>query len=424
MVKVLVQEKAESGTTNRMERRMYDDMGRLTLRGLASKYREVLGLNFANAPISIDTIIEFIRNLDNNAVTPKNYFYDMFVELRDEARDNTQLSEVAKGGYGAVYRYKDADEADKIIKEQFELVSREDGPTKREQKYRDFFIEVLIQTILCNDKVNGIHVPTIYSVWRSGYDRAYTLMKKMNGMSSEKVFELYQRSNQKVSFEDFQTVIYTYANIMKDLYDRYEFVHMDFKLGNTGFTVPTDGPDAGKQVAQIFDFGSGCIKFSGLNIRARAFYLSDIKTSACNRAADFILFLSYIYLYYRDSLDKTSLKFVSDIIKAPIPHGKSAWNTIKNSRTGHRIRDYYLAMYNYKDNKFINMPNFYPENILITLKDYVDEFEAEKAASAAAQRSRNITRRRSRSRSRSRNKNRRTARHESRHTIKHKSMSR
>ncbi len=358
---------------------MHDDQGRLTMRGLVSKYREVLGMT----TFTKDQIEELIQNLDNNAHPGPKYFHNTFMSLQDKARDNTHLCSLSSGAYGAVFSCKNAARTDRVIKEQFELISSGYSENAKERKYRDFFIEVLIQTLLSNDLQLGKHIPKIYSVWRHGDNKAYTEMKMMNGKTIESLYSSYGGPRGKASFIMTASIIRSFSILLDELHKKYKFVHMDFKPGNIGFTVPASGPQAGENLIQVFDFGSGCIQFDGLNIRARAFIKSDIRTSSCNPAADMALFLYCMHLFHRNSMDNESNALIEGLLLAEPAPGTSAMKAIERSIVSRGSvptkTEKYHAAYNYYNTKFKGMDYLQPANVLATLIRYEADMAALKA---------------------------------------------
>ncbi len=408
----------------------FDNRGRLTMHGLAIRYRDVLDFKPAK---SVAQVTEIIRNLDNRATPGDDYFLKLFLSLcHDCTKPKNEKNILSRGAYGSVYPLETEG---RVVKEQFNLYEHDETKEKKNDKCRDFFIETLIHTLLSNDRALGKYTPKIYRVWihvdPEGNAKAFTEMERMEGKTT---FALL-RGEQIINFELLKYLIQGFASILDTAYEKYKFVHLDFKLGNTGMYKYE-----GLYTPKIFDFGSGCIEFEGLKIRARAFIQSDITKSNCSRTADFGLFLHDLGIHFGRKLDKMSIQFIYSIIEKKkeleLVKGKpsmvSPTNVVmhlaqlrkpkdkdgKNQPVGGR--NLYLAAYNYYDGLYDPFPQFIPES----LYHAIGNFEAAPPAAAAAparERSRSRERRpnrntqrnrerRSRSRSRERRPNRNTRR--------------
>ncbi len=353
----------------------FDAMGRLTMYGLALHYREVLGLNIEPAK-SVDEMIEFIRNLDNNAKLKDDYFLDWFMELRNESIDDKDVAHISKGAYGSVYPYKDPELKDRVIKEQFDLFKHDEIIASKNKKCRDFFIETLIHTLLCNDLQFGKYIPKIYGAWASfdatGNAKSYTEMQRIEGHTVFREFG----TKATIDFAFLQSIVQAFSAIMAELYNRYKFIHLDFKLGNIALDGKINTP-------KIFDFGSGCIEFEGLKIRAKAFIKSNISKSSCSRSSDFGLFFVDLALHFYGKLDDKSKRFLEGIINIKKSrtnyqgnkHNLSISDTVQMvARTGKpknaegkpqklEIKNMFLAAYNYHDTLYEPYHELFAENV-------------------------------------------------------------
>lgn len=337
--------------------------------GLERELGRVLGFTEAEARTLIDTletanlrqiVAEGAASIDEYV----DYFINTFSRLQDKPLNTSKVSELSRGSYGAVYNLKEA--PDLVIKEQIDFIRPTDKRDNKALRIRDFFVEVLIQVILSNDLEFAKYVPKIYSVWRSGTNKAYTEMARISSTSVfDEISNIIRDSGNapnSITFATWAPLIYDLARVMDKMYDRYKFVHLDFKLGNVGKRVD----DAtGDTIVQIFDFGSSCITFSGKSYRSKAWMrgiISDVGRS-CNQAADFGLFLTNLHAYFGKYLDDDMKKLLEATLMKNV-RKRSAYNIIRRAaarehiqKKGRRPRtlnnlsteNIHFAAYNYDD---------------------------------------------------------------------------
>jgi len=178
----------------------------------------------------------------------------------------------------------------------------------------EFFLEVMIQTLLSNDPVYGKNICKIVKVYRAEFSEPnvlelYIVMEYLTRTLSQAIVaEAQTRPSKTFPTTKVLPIINTINAVLGYFKKQYKFNHRDLHVGNimfrnNEFVEPV-----------LIDFGMSCLEFDGemYSINRDNIFKRAVLPKPCE-SVDLLILLTSLIEYHENVLDEDAVKFIKDV---------------------------------------------------------------------------------------------------------------